>query len=346
MKDYYVYLAEERINSLYSSIKNPGDTKDSFELKADWKSLSGGYSHERNTSDSIHMKLKAILGRIAIGNIFYDDSVYFKGNIQMSWNADNLIDKNINSTFWIGDMDSEKNSYYSYARILLIGSKHNIIGNSKEAGSYYSTSYIDAFFKNLEGNPDFQRFILKEYAKSSNDNLEILFNNNISSEKKELYKKYLMERRKFVYEYIDELYDRYMGNYSEYEFVAQRLSTCLSFNKEEQLVKYIIAAPLYVKKKKVLGSRTLQTSKCKKYVLTSGEYQEHKKNAFISLAKLLISEGLIEEEKKFTAEMRTIYINMGKESIFELPYKKREFIEKVEPIVLKYFYIYDKNDLK
>ena len=95
MKDYYVYLAEERINSLYSSIKNPGDTKDSFELKADWKSLSGGYSHERNTSDSIHMKLKAILGRIAIGNIFYDDSVYLKGNIQMAWNADNLINKNI-----------------------------------------------------------------------------------------------------------------------------------------------------------------------------------------------------------------------------------------------------------
>ena len=341
MKDYYIYLAEERINSLYNSISNSSATKNSIELKANIGVLSGSYSHEENVSNSIQMKLETILKEITMENVFSDNSIYFKADMPMSWNADNLIAEDINATFWIGDKNSEENSYYSYARILLIGSKHNIIGNNKEKGTYCSTSYIDSFFKDIEENLNIAKYIFKGYEKDADQDLELLC--SVSEQKKILCKEWIARKNELITEYIDEMNKRYIGNYSEYEFVAQILATTLSFNNKDELIKYIIASPLYVKRKKVLGNRILQTSEGKKYVLTLSEYQEHKKYAFINLSSLLKSERLVNEEEAFTSEMKNAFLNMGGDSLFESPDRKREFIEKVEPIVLKYFYIYNKK---
>ena len=233
--------------------------------------------------------------------------------------------------------------------LLLIGSGHNIIGNKHESGHYYSTSYIDAFFSNYEASLNEKTLeynkgpqIVTNYGHRASEDLAHIdnINKNIPDESnKQFLINNTFKEQWTIEKYIDKLYDSYHGNYCEYEFVAQVQFSSVHRDNEEKYVRYIVASPLYVSRKKVYGSRTIIVEGKKKYILSDVEYEEHKKNGFASLSVLLNNQGLIKEEQDFTNRMKELFNSMGKPTIFRKKQLKQEFASKAVPIVLDYFYI-------
>ena len=141
-----------------------------------------------------------------------------------------------------------------------------------------------------------------------------------------------------VARYIDYLSRFYRGNYCEYEFVAQILYSGLFLPEvdEEKIVRYIVAAPLYVKQARILGRRTLISVQGRKYILTSAEYKAHMRNEFDSLSTLLREEGLKEEAAELDKKLNDIYTLLKKLVSTE---RHKRFLDRAVPIVKEYVYI-------
>lgn len=259
----------------------------------------------------------------------------------MSWNAGNKINSGSKSTFWIGEISASKKKIYKKTYILLIGSDKNIVGNTDTTDRYVSTSYIDAFFNSIED--DFKEITLQRYYKRNAETDEMILSaisksNDFSDEQKseiinDRFNKYDINK------YIEYLMDKYTGNYCEYEFCAQILSSFLSIDKDGELSRYIIAAPLYVSREDIITERVLYLPDIKKCVLTKKEFLQHKKHHFKNLHAVLLSYGLINEERMFTNEMKTLFESYGSHSTFKSKNKTADFINDAIVIVKKYFYI-------
>lgn len=346
--DSYVYLAEDRINYLYQTICPVSREKHVLKVDASMGILKVGYNNEVQVVESIISKLNAVLRQLeASDSNAVDNHQYIKASIPMSWNSIYPIQSDIESTYWCGVLDASKGDFYSSTIIFLIGSGHNIVGNSKEVGRYRSTSYIAAFFKAYEDSINSDSGTASFLNKNADHELSVLkaIDNSrslLSEEEKLLAKKEYLSHDP-VPEYLHALHSNYCGNFCEYAFVAEELDSGLFFDKNNTLAKYIIAAPLYVTRRKVFDSRIVTITGRRMYVLSAAEFEEHKRTAFQSLSALLLSEHLDSEEKSFSAEMRKVYRIMGGKTIFDSTVQISEFVKRTQPIVLDYFYIYDET---
>ena len=343
MKEY-VFLAKERIENLYHSICADDSQRTTVEGKISTGFISGSVTRETTGRESTQSKLDAILKHIKPSTILSVDGRFIKSRLPMSWNSQNKIDRELSATFWIGSIEDDEDSPFRETRLLLIGSDHNIVGNDRKAGFYYSTSYIDAFFRAFEDDLNLHTFgINNSYTFRSADHDLSLFESIKRNERLSLADKQQIITHKFSSEwsicrYIEELRNTYMGNYCEYEFVAQVLFSRIFLDGDDNLRRYIIAAPLYVQRTKVFGQRTVYTASGQKYYLTSTEFGEHKKDGFKKLAYLLLSEGLVDEEKEFTQRMKDLYNDVNAITALNKKAKESLFVENATPIIKDYFY--------
>ena len=161
---YYIYLSETKIDMLYHQIIRK---KDSISVKSGINIGVLSLEAESSKETSIYDKLAVIIDEITdIGDV-YSDAEYVRGTVTMGWNTRNKLNRDSNATYWIGesfDNDGILN------KILLIGSQHHIIGNAKNDDYCYSTSYIDAFFNDIEQRIDFDTLEYKN--ESSQDRKE------------------------------------------------------------------------------------------------------------------------------------------------------------------------------
>lgn len=338
----YVYLAKERIDTLYDSTSDVIEKVYSSESSATVGVAGGKIGYQEKMLISTISKLETILNVIQVSNIHSDNSTFIETCMPMSWNSHNKIDETCSSTFWIGSDESVQNSLYSSTIVLLIGSCHNIVGNIHNSGNYISTSYIDAFFKEYEKRLESKTFILHDTDKHQTiirdrKYIEAIEKSPILSPDRKLIEKrrYLDNHR--INQYISELQNNYVGNYCEYSFVAQMLYSCLGIDEHERIIRYLIAAPLFVSRKNIIGNRIINTPNGRKYLLSKSEFETHQKHNFTSLHQLLKEENLRDEELAFTNEMKQLFVSMGAHKLF-LNKKRRDFfISQALPIVYKYF---------
>ena len=261
----YIYLAEERINTLYEQ-----DGSGIYE-----KTISGGINslisfsgqEEYTYEDTLTQRLAYVLSHLNKKAKMQ----YIEGNIPMAWNARNRIRSDIQSTFWIGEIASTKEQIYEKTYILLIGSEKNIVSNRNVSDYYISASYIDSFFKSIEDS--FNAFTFQCSQLSENNNAErdeknlrtIAQRKDLTSEQKTNLTDHCLNQYE-TNRYIEYLLDTYNGNYCEYKFCAQILSSTLGYNNKNELCRFIIAAPLFVSLSNVVTERVLCLPSKRKYV--------------------------------------------------------------------------------
>lgn len=346
----YIYLAEDRINTLYGTLGGVTEYSSGIEAKAQFAGASNTYKYQEATQVPTAKKLEIILKHLSISENLCSDGKYVKGKMPLSWNSVNRIEGNISATFWIGEFEGDKTDPCVCTKILLIGSGHNIVGNNNHTGRYFSTSYIDAFFKYLEDRLDSEKLEFKDgsYGHRASDDLAIIEKidkSGLTPSDKELLLEKLYKEEWTISRYIDELNESYEGNYCEYEFVAQMQFSQIFLNNNNDPIRYVVAAPLYVSRAKIFGSRTLLLTTGRKYLLTQDEYKAHERNNFRNLHKLLLDENLLEEEAEFTFRMKTLYEEMGGKRLFLSKTAKQTFLDSARPIVNKYFSVLGKIDL-
>ena len=339
----YIYLAEERINALYEQ-DGAGTYETSCTAGINAVGVISGENKVIHT-DTLTERLAYVVSHIDTKA----NNVYIEANIPMAWNAKNRIRSDIKSTFWIGEIPAGKGQIYEKTYVLLIGSEKNIITNRNVTDFFISASYIDSFFKSIEdsfNDVTFQchRLLESNNAEQDEKNIKaIAQKNDWTDEQKKTAEEYFLKEFD-TNKYIEHLLDTYSGNYCEYEFLAQILSSSLGYNSQDELCRFIIAAPLYVALSNIITERVLYLPKKRKYVLTEKEYKAHKRNNFVNLHMLLLSSGLKKEESRFTAEMKSLFQKYGKHSVFSDKKKTAQFIDEAECIVEQFFTVVkDKN---
>ena len=338
----YIYLAKERIDTLYDSLSDVAEKIYSSESSATVGVAGGKVGYQEKRLISTTAKLEKVLNEIQISNIYSDSSTFIKASMPMSWNSHNKITETCSSTFWIGSDESAQSDLYSSTIILLIGSGHNIVGNIRDSGNYFSTSYIDAFFRSYEERLELNTLTIKDMVNNSTvfrvqKYIEAIEKSQILSQEKKLIEKRRYLDSNKINQYITELQNYYVGNYCEYDFVAQMLYSNLGIDEQDRIIRYLIAAPLFVSRRNVIGKRIVNTPKGKKYLLSKSEFETHKKHDFSSLHQLLIEEKLYSEEIEFTNEMKQLFVSMGSHKLFRDKRKREIFISNALPIVDKYF---------
>ena len=119
----YIYLAEERINSLYEQYGAiTYETTNSVGANV---FLDASLGSKETFMHTLAERLEVVLSKKDIKK----DNLYISASIPMAWNARNRIRSDIQATFWIGEMPSAKDEIYTKTFVLLIGSRKNIIGN-------------------------------------------------------------------------------------------------------------------------------------------------------------------------------------------------------------------------
>ena len=334
----YIYLAKERINALYEQ-DGAGTLETSFSGGIDAIVSATGEARYTYT-DTLPERLAYVLSHLKTRS----NNLYIEGNIPMAWNAKNRIRSDIQSTFWIGEIPSTKGQIYDKTYILLIGSEKNIVSNHNVSDRYVSASYIDGFFKSIEDSFNeftFQCHQLLESNSAERDEKNIKAisqRSDWSSEQRIKETKHYLEQYD-INKYIEYLLDTYTGNYCEYKFSAQVLTSFLGYSNQNELCRYVIAAPLYVSRSSIVTERVLYLADKKMYVLTEKEYNQHKKRCFENLYFLLINSGMRDEERIFTAAMKTVFEKHGKHTLFKNKKKIAEFVTDAEPIVKRFFLV-------
>lgn len=338
----YVYLAKDRINTLYDSLGLASQKKNETNYKIDAKIVSTSHSSTETIDVSLVGKLAAVLKQIESTDVlsandqYNADNQYINGKLPLAWDA-MAFSQLHGATFWTGEFECAENDPCSINKIILIGSAHNIIGNGHESGQYHSFSYPMRFFRAVKDAFDSELSIAGADNKCEK--------NNMHAEKKVTSNWILSECNSPDFQYecarcINQLCDRYEGNYCEYEFVAQKHFSFILEEDEAQYVRYIVAAPLYVCKTRTFGSRTMIVDGKRKYVLSSAEFEEHKKNGFQNLFYLLANEGLNQEGEAFRTEM------VARVNYTSVPWirsmKKHYTTEDCQDIIDKYFVIINK----
>ena len=340
---YYVYISKSKIDMLYGQIADGEDVVEySLEGGASIGVAQGKGVRKSKRTTSLYHKLDTVLDKLNNVGCIHGDSEYIQGSLMMSWNMKKKINANSNATFWMGESLGEGSLV---SKILLIGSFHNIIGNDSSSSSYYSTSYIDAFFEDLEKTIDFESLEcvspLVLGGKASDDKKELdtilkKHNNDLPPAIHEFLKSSMFNRD--LAKYIDELESRYYGEYCEYEFTAKFLHSELRY-VEDTLVRYIVATPIYVSLCTQRGNRVVINKEQKKYLLTPSEFKQHRKHNYKSLHIVLYDAGLKKESELFTAEMEKLYDSVGSAHGLLNRTTRRTFIESATTIANKYFIV-------
>ena len=256
----YIYLAEERINALYEQ-DGAGTYETSFSAGV---SAVGVISSENKVihADTLTERLAYVLSHIDTKA----NNIYIEANIPMAWNAKNRIRSDIKSTFWIGEIPSGRGKIYEKTYVLLIGSEKNIITNRNVADCFISASYIDSFFKSIEDSFNDVTFHCHELLESNNaerdeKNLKVIGQrSDWTDEQKKKEEEYYLKQYD-TNKYIEYLLDTYTGNYCEYKFLAQILSSALGYNNQNELCRFLIAAPLCVALSNIITERVLYLPK-------------------------------------------------------------------------------------
>ncbi|MBQ2886833.1 MAG: hypothetical protein IJE43_24230 [Alphaproteobacteria bacterium] len=338
----YIYLAEERINALYEQ-DGAGTIEESFSGGINTVVSATGEARYTYT-DTLTERLTYVLSRLNTRS----NNLYIDGNITMAWNAKNRIRSDIQSTFWIGEIPSTNEQIYDKTYILLIGSEKNIVSNRNVSDYYVSASYIDSFFKSVEDSFNevtFQCHQLLECKNAERDEINIKAiaqRSDWSSEQKIKVTEHYLKQYD-TNKYLEYLLDTYTGNYCECKFSAQILSSSLGYNNQNELCRFIIAAPLFVILSNIVTERVLYLPTNRKYVLTEKEYNQHKKNRFANLYYLLQNSGMKSEEHIFTSEMNAIFDKYKKHKGFKDKKEIAKFVAEVEPIVERFFLVLKGN---
>lgn len=338
----YVYLAKDRINTLYDSLGLASQKKNETSFKIDAKIVSTDHSSTETIDVSLVGKLASVLKQIELTDVldandqYNTDKQYFKGKLPLAWDAMTLFELP-RATFWTGEFECTENDPCSINKIILIGSSHNIIGYGHEAGQYPSFSYPTRFFQVVEDAYESELSFIGSENKCDKNHMRVMKKANSNWIRSEY------SSSEFQYECarcIDLLHYRYEGNYCEYEFVAQNHFSFILKDNETKYVRYIVAAPLYVCKTRTFGSRTMIVDGKRKYILSSAEFEEHKKNGFQNLYYLLVNEGLNQEGEAFRTEM---VARVNYTSIPWIRLRKRHYTtEDCQDIIDKYFIIINK----
>lgn len=327
---YYVYISKTKIEMLYDQVINK-EKEGSFcgGITLGMFSLESKVNH----TASIYNKIDAVIKEIDdIGDI-YSDTDYIRGTLTMGWNARNRLNSSSNATYWIGefwDNDGILN------KILLIGSQHHIIGNEKSDDFCYSTSYIDAFFGNIERRLDFNTLEYEnKYGESGiqskKDKEEIL---RLKADKMSISDIQMCFKPSYLTKYIDEFSEWHNGIFQEYEFVAKLLHSEMKIDNTGNTIRYVIATPIYVALESQINRRILMEGGMKKYILSKAEFEQYKIHDFSTIHLLLKRNDL--DEESFTKEMKLEYKkSKGRTDEFN----REEFIQKAIVIVKKYFYV-------
>lgn len=330
---YYVYISQSKIDMLYNQIISQ---KKDISLKAGINLGILSIETEPNSQISLYDKLDIVIKMIPdIGNM-YSDTDYVQGNLAMGWNARNRLNHESNATYWIGESIDDDGILN---KILLIGSQHHILGNKKSEDYCYSTSYIDAFFNDIENRLNFNTL---EYN-------PILVESEIQSEEfKEIVEK--MRTRNFsisdiqwvinhpyLADFIDEFSEWHNGIFQEYEFLAKLFHSEIKIDDSGHMIRYAIASPIYVALSTQINKRVILDGENKKYVISREEYEQYKIHDFSTIHLLLKRSGL--DEENFTKEMKDEYKKCnGNTENFD----RNKFIANADGIVKKYFYLLEK----
>lgn len=330
---YYVYISQSKIDLLYDQITS--QKKDTI--------VKGGINigilsveTEFNSNPSLYDKLDIVVKAIPDISDMYSDADYIQGTLAMGWNARNRLNQRSNATYWIGeslDTDGILN------KILLIGSQHHIIGNEKSDDYCYSTSYIDAFFNDIENRINFNTL---EYTpkfgeseiESENDKdiVKMIKSRNfsISDMKWTINHPYLAD-------FIDEFSEWHSGIFQEYEFLAKLFHSEIKIDDSGHMIRYAIASPIYVAISTQINKRVILDGKNKKYIISQEEYEQYKIHDFSTIHLLLKRSGL--DEENFTKEMKDEYKKCnGRTESFD----RDKFIANADKIVKKYFYLLER----
>lgn len=327
---YYVYISKTKIEMLYSQIISK--EKDvSFKGRMNIGILS--LEAESNDKVSIYDKLGIVINGIADVGDVYSDADYIQGTLVMGWNARNKLNYDSNATYWIGeswDNDGILN------KVLLIGSQHHIIGNEKSDDYCYSTSYIDSFFNNIEYRLNFNTLEYEnEFGQSEissekdREEIEAMKAKNIpiSGMQRVINSQYLAN-------FIDEFSKWHNGIFQEYEFVAKLLHSEIKIDDNGDMIRYVIATPIYVALHSQVNKRIIMDGDLKKYILTKTEFEQYKMHDFKTIHLLLKRSDL--DEENFTKEMKLQYKKCKEETT---NFDRESFIQKAIEIVKRYFYV-------
>ncbi len=236
---YYVYLSDNKIDMLYSQIKD-SDTQRETKIGADLKLIKGEYT-KRKTQDTNKYKkaeeiVKALEKQRLIGSI-EEPIEYVKAELQMGWQ----INIKENFTYWSA-LEKEGETLYI---IGLVGSCHNIVGN-EPSDKLVSASNTFTFMEICK-NTDMDEYAEKEFFfMGEGRRVEPFFHQETDME---------------LYEHMNYINKRYKGEKANYEFIAKVLyNKTYSVNEiKESAFKYIdfdiegikkyvylLATPLYV----------------------------------------------------------------------------------------------------
>lgn len=345
----YIYLAESKINSLYKQVTSADEIEQSEEFSAGFSPISGKMTQKAKGSISVEQKLDTVIKNLerqdAISYITdMQEGEYIEGTLCMAWNNYHRITSGLDATFWIGIDKPKADAPYSETRILLFGSAYNILGNICDKSYFSSASYIDAFFKNIHKNIDYENLQsnMRIHDISIDSQQQILRvmekDTNLTPERADYIKRHVLPQNSMAL-YIDELWENYVGSYCEYNFTARVLSMFLDFREDQSIIRYIVATPLYVAYANQPLNRCIVLNDTVKYVITKLEYLSHRKNNYRNICLLLQNENLNSLEENFTSEMKILFEKFGRHTLFLSKKKQEEFLKEADKIVDKYFYI-------
>jgi len=326
---YYVYVSQTKIEMLYNQIIQKKDI-----------AVRGGINFgvfsveaESNSNPSLFDKLDMVIQEISDIGDMYSDVDYIQGTLAMGWNARNRLNCDSNATYWIGESVDDDGILN---KILLIGSQHHIIGNEKSDDYCYSTSYIDQFFNNIEEKLNF-------------DTLEYSSRFGGSEVMADKYKKLIEQLRAkdisfsdmkviinkpYLADFIDEFSTWHQGIFQRYEFLAKLFHSEIKIDDLGNMIRYVIASPIYVALSTQVDKRVIMDEEIKKYIISKDEFEQYKIHDFFTIHLLLKRNGL--DYKSFIKEIRDEYdSNYGGTKKFN----RDKFIKNAENIVKKYFYI-------
>lgn len=322
----YIYLAHDRIKTIYDDICNNKQIEYAIGANLDFKIAGASYERIIKTNNNSTVeKLSYILSDFS-----KSDSSKSKNClnlcIPMAWTILHYADIDGDPTMWCAKIPCSGHDNYNYEMILLIGSAHNIVGNHNSANLKLSTSNWASFV-----------WTLAEIANklcSNEDNKPSRVKNNSP--------KWLLDERK-TEKLINTIYDLFPGEYGMYEFYAQIINSFTVNDTSFGNVKYIIAAPLFVSKRQFFGERVSSINGRKMYTITRPEFDKHRIDGFRHISLLLSEKHLYYESEMFESEMQSLCNSVGGKKLFSDPVLFKQFVKDAEPIVLKYFRIYGES---